>query len=102
MTEAENRSRADGPAVELAGPPRLDTRLALRPKEAAAALGLSERAFHSLLPRLPHFRTDRAVLIPVEGLRRWLEEEAKAERAKLEALKEALAARVSATLKGAK
>ncbi len=59
--------------------PRLDlaTRLALRPREAAAALGLSERAFRSLLPRLPHVRLGGAVLVPVDALRRWLEEQAR-------------------------
>ena len=51
---------------------RLANRLALRPREAAAALGLSERAFRSLLPTLPHFRAGNAVLIPVDALRRWL------------------------------
>jgi hypothetical protein len=58
---------------------RLADRLALRPKEAAAVLGLSERAFRSLLPRLPSVRLDGAVLIPVELLRRWLETEARAD-----------------------
>jgi len=55
---------------------RLEDRLALRPKEAAATLGLSERAFRSLLPRLPHFRAGTAVLVPVDALRRWLDEQA--------------------------
>ena len=53
-------------------------RLALRPKEAAAALGLSERAFRTLLPQLPHVRAGTAVLIPVDSLRRWLDEHAQA------------------------
>jgi hypothetical protein len=34
----------------------LPDRLALRPKEAAETLGLSERALRSLLPRLTHVR----------------------------------------------
>lgn len=55
---------------------RLADRLALRPKEAAATLGLSERAFRALLPSLPHVRAGGAVLIPVEALRRWLDEQA--------------------------
>ena len=55
---------------------RLADRLALRPKEAAAVIGLSERAFRALLPSLPHVRAGGAVLIPVEALRRWLDEEA--------------------------
>jgi hypothetical protein len=41
----------------------LSDRLALRPREAAAALGISERAFRSLLPRLPHVRAGTSVLV---------------------------------------
>lgn len=52
---------------------RLADRLALRPREAAAALGLSERTFRSLLPRLPHVRLGGAVLVPLDALRKWLE-----------------------------
>ena len=62
-----------------ANPVDLANRLALRPKEAAATLGVSEGTFRNLLPRIPHLRVDRAVLIPVEALRQWLAEEAKAE-----------------------
>ena len=56
-------------------------RLALRPAEAARALGLSERTFRDLLPRIPHFRTEEggAVLIPIRALEKWLEEQAQAE-----------------------
>jgi hypothetical protein len=72
----------------------LSERLALRPREAAAALGLSERALRSLLPRLPHFREGAAVLIPVDGLRRWLEERARAEREGLASVEEEFAARI--------
>jgi hypothetical protein len=59
----------------------LADRLALRPAEAARALGLSERTFRVLLPRVPHLRTEEggAVLIPVRALERWLEEQAQAE-----------------------
>ncbi len=40
-------------------------RLALRPAEAAKALGLSERAFREhVLPRCPKFYAGKAVLIP--------------------------------------
>ena len=72
----------------------LESRLALRPREAAKALGLSERALRALLPSLPHFRAGGAVLIPLEPLRRWLEERAKAEREHLAAVEEELAARI--------
>ncbi len=51
---------------------RLSERLALRPREAAKALGLSERSLRELLPVLPVVRTRRAVLIPVDALREWL------------------------------
>lgn len=76
-----------------AEPLRLADRLALRPREAAKALGLSERTFRSLLPKLPHVRTGGAVLIPVEPLRRWLEaqcamqhDHSQAERDRVEAI----------------
>jgi len=66
-----------------AGEFRVDLRgrLALRPAEAARALGISERTFRDLLPRIPHLRTEEggAVLIPVRALENWLEEEARAE-----------------------
>ena len=54
--------------------------LALRPKEAAKALGLSERKLRELLPELPHLRVGGAVLLPVESLRAWLKEHAESER----------------------
>jgi excisionase family DNA binding protein len=59
-------------------PPDLACRLALRPREAAAALGLSERTLRTLLPALPHVRAGGIVLLPVDALRRWLEDETKA------------------------
>ena len=64
----------------------LADRLALRPAEAAQALGLSERTFRVLLPRIPHLRTEEggAVLIPVRALEKWLEEEARAEGSRAE------------------
>jgi hypothetical protein len=62
----------------------LADRLALRPREAAATLGLSERAFRSLLPRLPHVRAGTAVLIPVEALRRWLDEQARRQPSRID------------------
>ena len=59
--------------------PLLATRLALRPKEAALALGISVRTLRGLLPHLPHLREGNVVLIPVDGLRDWLRERARAE-----------------------
>jgi excisionase family DNA binding protein len=60
----------------------LDTRVALRPREAAEALGISERTLRQLLPELPTVRRGNIVLIPVEQLRKWLREESEAERAR--------------------
>ncbi len=53
--------------------------LALRPKEAAAALGISPRLLWQLTNcgRIPHLRLGRAVVYPVAGLAAWLEAEAK-------------------------
>lgn len=55
------------------------TRLALRPREAAAALGLSERKLRMELRRIPHVRLGGAVLFPVDSLRRWLDAQAKSQ-----------------------
>ena len=55
----------------------LATRLALRPKEAAEALGISERTLRQILPELPHVRVGGVVLLPVEALRAWLTDQAK-------------------------
>ncbi len=64
------------------GEKRLDlaTRLALRPAEAAQALGIGERTLRQILPELPHVRFGGVVLLPVERLLRGrLEERAKTE-----------------------
>ena len=57
-----------GPEVE-SGP-----RLALRPKEAARALGIGERLLWSLTNRglIPHMRLGKAVVYPVAALETWL------------------------------
>ena len=56
------REAKSGNKPQLLG---LQDRLALRPPEAAKALGLSERAFREhVLPRCPKFYAGRAVLIP--------------------------------------
>lgn len=65
--------RPEATPLDLAG------RLALRPAEAAAALGVSERKLRDLLPRLPHVRLDGVVLLPVDGLRQWLLDGSKVE-----------------------
>lgn len=54
---------------------RLDlaNRLALRPAEAAAALGISESALRRLAPELPRVRMGGLVVYPVAALAKWLE-----------------------------
>jgi excisionase family DNA binding protein len=49
-------------------------RLALRPKEAAKSLGISERKLWSLTTegKIPHARFGRAVRYPVKELEEWL------------------------------
>lgn len=61
-----------------ASPLDLAGRLALRPAEAAAALGVSERKLRELLPRLPHVRLDGVVMLPIDELRKWLAEQVQA------------------------
>jgi excisionase family DNA binding protein len=60
-------------------PPHLSDRLALRPKEVAAVLGVSERHIRQHLHELPHLRLGDTVLIPVDLLREHLRERAQTE-----------------------
>lgn len=57
----------------------LQGRLALRPKEAAAALGIGNNAIYELCNRsgFPVIQLGNKKLIPVDGLRRWLDAKAK-------------------------
>ena len=50
--------------------------LALRPKDAARELSISERLLWqwTRTERVPHIRIGNVVLYPVAGLRRWLED----------------------------
>ncbi len=58
--------------------PNVDSspRLALRPKDAARALGIGERKLWSITADqtsgIPHVRFGRVVVYPVDELRRWL------------------------------
>lgn len=54
------------------------TRLALRPREAAKALGVSKRTLWDWTKRglVPHVRIERLVRYPVADLHRWLRESA--------------------------
>jgi len=57
-------------------------RLALRPREAAKALGIGERLLWSLTNQnlIPHVRLGRAIVYPVNLLVKHLEERAAKER----------------------
>ncbi len=59
-------------------------RIALRPKEAAEVLGISERTLRQLLPELPTVRRGGVVLVPVAGLQEWLRDESRAEKGRVE------------------
>lgn len=52
--------------------------LALRPKDAARALGIGERLLWSLTNRgvIPHVKVGRATLYPTDLLRAWLAQRA--------------------------
>jgi len=51
-------------------------RLCLSVFEAAKSVGLSEKHFRDeILPSVPHLRVGRRIVIPVDGLRRWLSEQ---------------------------
>ena len=54
----------------------LANRIALRPVEAAAGLGVSMRTLRKWMrdEGLPHFRLDGVVCIPVTELREWMAE----------------------------
>jgi excisionase family DNA binding protein len=53
--------------------------LALRPKQAAKALGIGERLLWSMTNngQIPHVRLGRAIVYPVDELKSWLAEQAK-------------------------
>jgi excisionase family DNA binding protein len=59
-------------------------RLALRPAEAARALGICDRTLRNLLHRIPHLRLGGVLLFPVDPLKRWLEEEASVQPRRVE------------------
>lgn len=61
----------------------LPERLALRPKEAAEALGLSERKFREIMHELPHLFVGGVRLFPVASLREWLSRKATAEKGRV-------------------
>ncbi len=58
--------------------PTLTPRIALRPKEAAEALGVSDRILRKWMrdEDLPFLRVAGVVLVPIAGLEEWLVESA--------------------------
>ncbi len=75
---ATDRTTAPGSAPAVAS-----TALALRPREAAKALGISERMLWSLTaPRgtISAVRIGTCVLYPVTGLQAWLDRQAQGAR----------------------
>lgn len=56
----------------------LQQRLALRPGELAEVLGIGRNAAYKLCSRadFPTVTVGRKIVVPVDGLRRWLEEQA--------------------------
>jgi excisionase family DNA binding protein len=50
-------------------------KLSLRPRQAAKAIGVSERTLWTWTHNgeVPHIRMGKAILYPVDALRRWLE-----------------------------
>ncbi len=58
--------------------------LAMRPRKAAKALGISERLLweHTERGVIPHIRLGKAILYPVASLRRWLDHRAQENIAK--------------------
>jgi len=69
--------------------PDLGSRLALRPKEAADALGIGDRTLRTWMrnEELPFLKVAGVVLIPREELERWLRERIEREK-RAEALAE--------------
>jgi predicted DNA-binding transcriptional regulator AlpA len=75
---ATDRTTAPGAAPTVPST-ALHSALALRPREAAKALGISERLLWSLTaPRgtIPAVRIGTCVLYPVTGLQAWLDRQA--------------------------
>lgn len=52
--------------------------LAMRPKEAARALGIGERLLWSMTNQglIPHLRLGKAIVYPIDSLQTWLTEQA--------------------------
>ena len=64
----------------------------------ALALGVSQRKLRDLTPEMPHIRRDGVLLYPVEAVRKWLEDAAKAEHVAAQADARAIVQAVTARL----
>ena len=82
------RCSATSDEPENRNPIDLCTRLALRPREAAAALGVSERTLRSLQSELPSVRIGRTLLYPVRELEAWLSRRVTADKCRLDSVVE--------------
>jgi excisionase family DNA binding protein len=76
MATAKNESST---TESQGGLPSLSGRVSLGIREAAAALGVSEGLVRKWLPEMPHTRLGERVLIPVDQLKKWLQERSRAE-----------------------
>lgn len=67
----------------IADPTPVTPCLALRPREAAKALGVSERTLWTWTRKgtIPHVRRGKTILYPTDSLRRWLDEQVTAKAA---------------------
>lgn len=73
-------SKGTSPASDMSTGQTLDCpRLALRPKDAAKALGIGERKLWELTADetsgIPHVRFGKAIVYPIADLQRWLAEQ---------------------------
>ena len=59
-------------------PPKLQGRLALRPAELGVALGIGRNAAYRLCgePGFPVVKLGNKIVVPMDGLRRWLDNQA--------------------------
>ena len=86
MTHPRQRASVTEEPLHLAG------RLALSVSEAAAAIGVSERHFRTILGEIPHLYVGKRVVIPVQPLQDWLRARAQVEGNRVdEAVKEIMA-----------
>ena len=82
MKQGTTRSTVGGRFAAREGADLLANRLALRPKEAAEALGVSPRTLRKWMrdDALPYFRVDGTVRICVVDLQRWMADRMESQR----------------------